>query len=52
MKVSYKVPLTAHLRKPVAVATAFFTLFAVAMIAKRVDTRIDKTDKSKDVIGL
>ncbi|TDL29889.1 oligosaccharyl transferase alpha subunit [Rickenella mellea] len=39
---SYKVPFLAHLRKPFAVATAFFALFTVALAARRVDARIHK----------
>ncbi|KAH9918214.1 oligosaccharyl transferase alpha subunit [Epithele typhae] len=38
--IAYKVPFTAHLRKPVAVATAFLGVFALGLISKRVDTRI------------
>ncbi|TBU32897.1 oligosaccharyl transferase alpha subunit [Dichomitus squalens] len=38
--VTYKVPFTAHLRKPVAVATAFIGFFALAFAVKRVDIRL------------
>ncbi|KAI0775924.1 oligosaccharyl transferase alpha subunit [Trametes elegans] len=38
--VTYKVPFRAHLRKPLAVATAFLGVFAVAIAWKRVDIRI------------
>ncbi|KAI0638058.1 oligosaccharyl transferase alpha subunit [Trametes polyzona] len=38
--VTYKVPFRAHLQKPLAVATAFLGLFAVALTWKRVDVRI------------
>jgi len=40
--VAYKTPLSAHLKKPVAVATAFLGLFAVAFAWKRVDLRLQK----------
>ncbi|GJE84128.1 oligosaccharyl transferase alpha subunit [Phanerochaete sordida] len=40
--VSYKVPFSAHLTKPLAVATALMGLFALAFAWKRVDTRIQK----------
>ncbi|EMD40822.1 hypothetical protein CERSUDRAFT_111404 [Gelatoporia subvermispora B] len=40
--VTYKVPFSAHLRKPIAVATAFLSVFLVAFAAKRVDIRIQK----------
>lgn len=40
--VSYKVPVSAHLKKPIAVATAFLGLFAVAFAWKRVDLRLQK----------
>ncbi|EIW76106.1 oligosaccharyltransferase alpha subunit [Coniophora puteana RWD-64-598 SS2] len=40
--VSYKVPLSAHLKKPVAVAAAFFSLFFFALTARRVDLRLHK----------
>ncbi|KAF9075832.1 Ribophorin I [Rhodocollybia butyracea] len=46
--VSYKVPLTAHLRKPMAVATVLLSLFTFAMIARRVDLTIHKKT-TKDV---
>ncbi|KAI0080902.1 oligosaccharyl transferase alpha subunit [Panus rudis PR-1116 ss-1] len=38
--VTYKVPLSAHLKKPVAVATALMGLFILAFTWKRVDVRI------------
>ncbi|KAI0368147.1 oligosaccharyl transferase alpha subunit [Pilatotrama ljubarskyi] len=38
--VTYKVPFRAHLQKPLAVATAFIGVFAVALAWKRVDVRI------------
>ena len=40
VQVTYKVPFSAHLQKPVAVATAFLGLFALALAWKRVDIRI------------
>ncbi|TFY75832.1 hypothetical protein EWM64_g8182 [Hericium alpestre] len=40
---TYKVPFSAHLQKPKAVATAFLGLFALAIMARRVDLRISKT---------
>ncbi|KAI0698548.1 oligosaccharyl transferase alpha subunit [Cerioporus squamosus] len=38
--VTYKVPFSAHLKKPLAVATAFGGIFALALAWKRVDIRI------------
>jgi len=38
--VTYTVPLSVHLRKPFAVATAMIGLFTLAMIARRIDARI------------
>ncbi|THV08565.1 Ribophorin I [Dendrothele bispora CBS 962.96] len=40
--VSYKVPSSAHLRKPVAVATALLGLFVFGMFARRVDLTLHK----------
>jgi len=40
--VSYTVPLSAHLKKPVAVAVAFFSVFAFALVTRRIDLRIHK----------
>jgi len=40
--VSYKLPLSAHLKKPLAVGTALFGLFVLAIIGKRVDLNIHK----------
>ncbi|KAJ7129679.1 oligosaccharyl transferase alpha subunit [Mycena epipterygia] len=40
--VSYNVPLSAHLKKPVAVAVAFFSVFAFALVTRRIDLRIHK----------
>ncbi|PSS05379.1 hypothetical protein PHLCEN_2v3868 [Hermanssonia centrifuga] len=40
--VEYRVPFSAHLKKPLAVSTAFMSLFALAFAWKRVDTRIHK----------
>lgn len=40
--VSYKVPFSTHLKKPFAVATAFFGLFILGFIGKRIDIRIQK----------
>jgi len=42
--ISYKVPFTTHMQKPIAVASAFFGLFTLAVAFRRVDTRIHKTD--------
>ncbi|KAF7301668.1 Dolichyl-diphosphooligosaccharide--protein glycosyltransferase subunit 1 [Mycena indigotica] len=41
--VSYKVPLSAHLKKPIAVAIAFLSIFAFGLTARRVDLRIHKS---------
>ena len=41
-QVSYKVPFSAHLMKPLAVATAMMGLFVLAFAAKSVDVRIQK----------
>ncbi|KAJ7591060.1 Ribophorin I [Mycena floridula] len=43
--VSYKVPFSAHFKKPRAVATVFFGLFAFAIVARRVDLSIQKKKK-------
>ncbi|KAL4081862.1 Ribophorin I [Scleroderma yunnanense] len=40
--VSYRVPFSAHLRKPLAVGAAFFSLFMLHFVAKRVDLRLHK----------
>ncbi|KAJ7283658.1 Ribophorin I [Mycena rebaudengoi] len=40
--VSYTVPLSAHLKKPIAVSVAFFSVFAFALVARRIDLRIHK----------
>lgn len=42
VQVSYKVPFSAHLTKPLAVATALMGVFVLAFAWKRVDTRIQK----------
>jgi len=39
-KVTYKVSWSAHLKKPLAVGTAFLGLFTLGMIARRVDFTI------------
>ncbi|KAK0468357.1 Ribophorin I [Desarmillaria tabescens] len=44
--VTYRVPLSAHLKKPVAVATAFFSLFTFALFARRIDLTISKKGKN------
>ncbi|KAF9247041.1 Ribophorin I [Melanogaster broomeanus] len=40
--VSYKVPFSSHLKKPIAVGGAFFTFFLFAFTARRVDLRLHK----------
>jgi len=40
---SYKVPFSAHLQKPKAVATAFLGLFAFALATRRIDLRFVKS---------
>ena len=40
IQVAYKVPFSAHLKKPAAVAIAFIGLFVLAFTWKRVDVRI------------
>ncbi|KAJ7682815.1 Ribophorin I [Mycena polygramma] len=40
--VSYNVPLSAHLKKPIAVAVAFLSVFAFALATRRIDLRIHK----------
>ncbi|KAJ7180078.1 Ribophorin I [Mycena crocata] len=40
--VSYNVPLSAHLKKPIAVAVAFISVFAFALVTRRIDLRIHK----------
>ncbi|KAK0206551.1 oligosaccharyl transferase alpha subunit [Desarmillaria ectypa] len=44
--VTYRVPLSAHLKKPVAVATAFFSLFTFALFARRINLTISKKGKN------
>jgi oligosaccharyltransferase complex subunit alpha (ribophorin I) len=43
--VKYQVTTSAHLKKPLAVATAFFGLFTVAFLARRVDLTIHQKKK-------
>ncbi|KAF5388240.1 hypothetical protein D9615_000405 [Tricholomella constricta] len=38
--VSYKVPLAAHLRKPFVVGVAFFSVFALAIVGRRINLTI------------
>lgn len=45
--VSYVVPLSAHLRKPVAVAVATISLFTFAFFARRIDPRINAASPAK-----
>ncbi|KAJ3986884.1 Ribophorin I [Lentinula detonsa] len=45
--ISYRVPISAHLRKPMAVTTALLTLFTFAMVARRVDLTIHKMPTRK-----
>ncbi|KAG2156056.1 Ribophorin I [Suillus clintonianus] len=40
--VSYQVPFSAHLKKTLSVGAAFFSLFAFAFIARRVDLNLHK----------
>ena len=40
--IAYKVPLSAHLKKPTAVGIAFFSVFFVAFLWKRVDLKLEK----------
>ncbi|GLB33802.1 putative essential subunit of the N-oligosaccharyl transferase (OST) complex [Lyophyllum shimeji] len=40
--VSYRVPLAAHLRKPFVVGVAFFSLFALAIIGRRINLTLPK----------
>jgi oligosaccharyltransferase complex subunit alpha (ribophorin I) len=42
MQVSYQVPLSAHLKKAVSVSAAFFSLFAFAFMARRVDLNLHR----------
>jgi oligosaccharyltransferase complex subunit alpha (ribophorin I) len=42
VQVSYQVPFSAHLTKPLSVCAAFFSLFAFAFMARRVDLRLHK----------
>ncbi|TFK55698.1 Ribophorin I [Heliocybe sulcata] len=43
--VTYKVPFSAHLRKPLAVATGLIGLFVLSMGWRRVDVRLDTKQK-------
>ncbi|KAF8524598.1 oligosaccharyl transferase alpha subunit [Hysterangium stoloniferum] len=45
--VTYKIPLTAHLKKPVAVGTAMLGVFILALFARRVDPRIGSSISKK-----
>jgi oligosaccharyltransferase complex subunit alpha (ribophorin I) len=45
--VTYKVSLSAHLRKPTAVAVGFFSLFAITMILRRIELTIDSKKKKQ-----
>jgi oligosaccharyltransferase complex subunit alpha (ribophorin I) len=40
--VAYKVPLSAHFKKPKAVGIAFFSAFFIAFLWKRVDLNLEK----------
>lgn len=42
LQVSYQVHLSAHLKKPLSVTAAFFSLFALAFMARRVDLKLHK----------
>ncbi|KAM6495891.1 oligosaccharyl transferase alpha subunit [Amanita muscaria] len=44
--VTYKVSLSAHLKKPIAVAVAFLSLFGIAMFVRRIETSIDPKKKA------
>ncbi|KAL0949980.1 hypothetical protein HGRIS_009994 [Hohenbuehelia grisea] len=44
--VSYRVPISAHFQKPVAVSAAFMGLFVLAIFWRRIDLRIHKTKKA------
>ncbi|KAK0190947.1 Ribophorin I [Armillaria mellea] len=44
--VTYRVPLSAHLKKPTAVAAAFFSLFTFALLVRRIDLAISKKGKN------
>ncbi|KAF8592190.1 oligosaccharyl transferase alpha subunit [Ramaria rubella] len=43
--VSYKVPLSAHLKKPLSIGTAMLGVFALALFARRIDPRLQKSKK-------
>ncbi|KAF8621636.1 hypothetical protein AX15_007654 [Amanita polypyramis BW_CC] len=43
--VTYSVSLSTHLQKPVAVAVAFFSLFSIAMLVKRINLTIHPKKK-------
>jgi len=45
--VSYKVSMSAHLIKPIAVATAFFSLFTLCMFGRRVDLTLHQKNLKK-----
>jgi len=42
MQVSYKVPPSAHLKKPLAVTIAFLSLFMLAFVGRRINLTIHK----------
>ncbi|KAF8476511.1 oligosaccharyl transferase alpha subunit [Gautieria morchelliformis] len=41
--ITYKVPFSAHLKKPLSVGTAMLGVFALALLARRVDPRLQKS---------
>ncbi|PFH52717.1 hypothetical protein AMATHDRAFT_139280 [Amanita thiersii Skay4041] len=45
--VTYKVSSSAHLKKPLVVATAFFSVFTIALITRRIDLTIHPKKKAK-----
>jgi len=45
--VTYKVSLSAHLRKPIAVAVGFFSLFTIAMFLRRIELTINSKKKKQ-----
>ena len=40
--IAYRTPISAHLKKPIAVGVAFFSAFFVAFLWKRVDLKLEK----------
>jgi oligosaccharyltransferase complex subunit alpha (ribophorin I) len=47
--VTYRVPFSAHMKKPIAVATAFLILFALGLVGRRVNLELHNGPKQKQL---